>query len=72
MQHRAAPLLTLVVGNALIVWIVVEIAIIGYSNYPPLLAVYLALGVTIVLVSAGWLHVTGAFPRDRPAIVQQG
>jgi len=72
MQHRAAPLLTLAVGNALIVWIVVEIAIIGYSNHPPLQAVYLALGVAIVLVSAGWLHVTGAFPRDRPAIEQQG
>jgi hypothetical protein len=72
LQYRVAALLALAVGGALIVWIAVEIAIIGYSNHPPLQAVYLALGVAIVVVSAGWLRATGAVSHTRPAMEQQG
>lgn len=42
-----APLATLGVGVALLVWIVVEISMVGYTNSPPLQAVYLALGILI-------------------------
>jgi uncharacterized membrane protein len=42
----------------LIVWVAVEIAIVGYSNEPPLQALYLALGVVIVLVGVRWLRQT--------------
>lgn len=58
-RHPVAPVLALAVGGALLVWLAVEIAIVGYSNDPPLQPVYLALGVVIVLVGAGWLRRTG-------------
>ena len=44
-----------VVGAALLVWVAVEIAIIGYSNEPPLQAIYLVLGVAITVVGLAWL-----------------
>jgi hypothetical protein len=53
-RHRSAPLLTIVVGCALIIWIAVEIAMIGYSSSPPLQLGYLVLGGAIVLVGAAW------------------
>jgi hypothetical protein len=58
-RHPLAPLAALVVGAALLIWVVVEIAIIGYSNEPPLQAIYLALGVAITAVALGWLAQTG-------------
>jgi len=57
-RHRLAPLLACATGGALIVWVAVEIAIVGYSNEPPLQALYLALGVVIVLVGVRWLRQT--------------
>jgi len=53
-RHRLAPLLACAVGAALLIWIAVEIAIIGYSNEPPLQALYLALGAAILGVGLGW------------------
>ena len=53
-----------VVGVALLIWVAVEIAIIGYSNEPPLQAVYLTLGVAITLGAVGWA--TGRRPRASP------
>jgi hypothetical protein len=44
-----------VVGAALLIWVAVEIAIIGYSNEPPLQAIYLVLGVAITAGALGWL-----------------
>lgn len=37
-RHRLAPFLACAVGGALLVWLAVEIAIVGYSNEPPLQA----------------------------------
>lgn len=53
-RSRVAPLFAVVVGAALIVWITVEIAIVGYSNEPPLQALYLGFGVAIAVVGARW------------------
>ena len=58
-RQRWAPLLTLGVGVALVIWMAVEIAIIGYANDPPLQPIYLGLGVAIVLVGIAWLQQTG-------------
>ncbi len=54
-RQPIAPFLTLAVGVALLVWIVVEIAIVGYSNKPPLQALYLALGSAIAAIGVSWL-----------------
>jgi hypothetical protein len=50
-----APIATFGVGAALLVWVVVEIAIIGYSNEPPLQAIYLVLGFAFSIVGLVWL-----------------
>lgn len=44
---RWAPSATFGVGVALLIWIVVEIAMVGYTNSPPLQVIYLALGTVI-------------------------
>lgn len=58
-RHPVAPVLTLATGGALLIWLIVEIAIVGYSNHPPLQALYLGLGVAITLVGVGWLRLRG-------------
>ena len=55
-RHPVAPLLAFAVGAALLTWLVVEIAIVGYSSNPPLQPLYLALGVAMVLVGVGWMR----------------
>ncbi len=58
LQQRAwSWLLAVLVGVALIVWIAVEIAIIGYQADPPLQLIYGALGIVIL--------VAGALPSTR-------
>jgi hypothetical protein len=59
--------------RSLLVWLVVEIAVVGYSNDPPLQALYFGLGIAIALVGVGWTRQTGfglmmraAFPEARP------
>ena len=54
LQNRFAPPATVVVGIALLVWLAVEIAIVGYSDRPPLQPVYLLLGATITTVGLVW------------------
>jgi hypothetical protein len=54
-RHPLAPVAAFVVGAALLIWIAVEIAIIGYSNEPPLQAIYLVMGVAITVIALGWL-----------------
>ena len=49
---------------ALLIWVVVEIAIIGYSNEPPLQAIYLVVGVGVALGVAGGTGL--AFPHRSP------
>ena len=55
LQHWLAPLATCVVGVALLIWLAVEIAIVGYSDNPPLQPFYLLLGATITIVGLTWL-----------------
>ncbi len=55
-RHRAAPFLAFTVGCALLIWLIVEIAIVGYSNNPPLQPFYLGLGIVMTLVGAGWMR----------------
>ena len=58
-RHPLAPVAAFVVGAALLIWVAVEIAIIGYSNEPPLQAIYLTLGAVITVVALGWLTEVG-------------
>jgi len=62
LRHPLAPAAAFVVGAALVTWIGVEVAIIGYSNEPPLQAIYMVLGVAILLVALRWLWDAG-MPR---------
>jgi hypothetical protein len=59
LRHPLAPAAAFVVGAALITWIGVEVAIIGYSNEPPLQAIYMVLGVAILLGAIRWLWDVG-------------
>ena len=62
LRHPLAPTAAFVVGVGLLIWLAVEVAIIGYSDEPPLQAVYGILGVAIVLVACRWLLDVG-LPR---------
>ena len=64
LRHPLAPAAALVVGVGLLIWVVVEVAIVGYRNEPPLQAIYGILGVAIVLVAIGWLLGTGRSSVD--------
>jgi peptidoglycan/LPS O-acetylase OafA/YrhL len=64
-RHRWAPLLTVGVGGALLIWLAVEIAIIGYSNDPPLQPFYLALGLALGAVGFAWSRQRGALHPPR-------
>ena len=64
-RHPLAPVAAFVVGAALLIWVGVEIAIVGYSNEPPLQATYLVLGALIIAVALGWLAQTGLPSVDR-------
>ena len=59
LRHPLAPTAAFVVGAGLLIWVTVEVGIIGYSNEPPLQAVYAILGVAIVLIAARWVVVDG-------------
>jgi hypothetical protein len=64
-RHPLSPLLAFIVGAALLIWLVVQIAIVGYSNDPPLQALYLGLGVTIAAVGVAWMRAAAAAFRAR-------
>lgn len=53
-RHKLAPLAAAAVGATLLIWLAVEIAIIGYSNNPPLQPFYLLLGAAITAVGLSW------------------
>jgi hypothetical protein len=59
MRHPLAPIAAFIVGAGLLVWVAVEVAIIGYSNEPPLQAIYGVLAVAILLVAIRWLLAVG-------------
>ena len=52
--HRLAPAAALVVGVALLIWMAVEISIVGYSGSPPLQPFNLLLGAVITGVGWSW------------------
>jgi hypothetical protein len=64
LQHPLAPAAAFVVGVGLLIWVAVEVAIIGYSNEPPLQAIYGVLGLAILLVALRWLRVVGLAQLD--------
>ena len=51
-RNAVAPLLAFTVGVALLVWLVVEIALVGYTSDPPQQALYLGLGAAITLLES--------------------
>ena len=53
-RHQLAHIAALGVGVALLIWMAVEIAIVGYSNSPPLQPFYLLLGAVITSIGLGW------------------
>ena len=62
--HPLARALALVVGVALLVWLVVEICIVGYESNPPLQPPHLGLGIAITLLAVAWMRdTTGGFAR---------
>jgi hypothetical protein len=63
--HPLAPAAAFVVGAGLLIWVAVEVAIIGYSNEPPLQAIYGILGIAILLVAIRWLLDVGLSPLHR-------
>ena len=65
LRHPLAPAAAFVVGAGLLIWVAVEVAIIGYSNEPPLQAIYGILGVAILLVALRWLVLVGRPSRRR-------
>jgi hypothetical protein len=58
-RHSAARFLAFAAGCALLIWLIVEIEVVGYSSHPPLQAVYLGLGVVMTLVGAEWIRQVG-------------
>jgi hypothetical protein len=71
LRHPLAPVAAFIVGVALLVWVAVEIAIIGYSNEPPLQAIYLTLGAAITVGATGWVRnvgFAGLHPRSAEPI----
>jgi hypothetical protein len=63
-RNPLAPFAAVATGIALLIWVAVEIAIIGYSNEPPLQAFYFVLAVVITLVALAWMAEAGVpLPR---------
>ncbi len=60
-RHPAAPLLTTGVGVVLLIWLAVQIAIMGFGLDPPLQPIYLALDVILTFIGLAW------WPRTRSA-----
>jgi hypothetical protein len=51
-----APLLTVGIALTLLIWLAVEVAIVGYSSDPPLQPIYLGIAVLMMLDGIGWLR----------------
>jgi hypothetical protein len=65
----SAPFLAVGIGLALLIWLAVQIAIIGFSLNPPLQPIYLVLGVVILGVGLAWLIDAG---RHREPLAESG
>jgi hypothetical protein len=53
-RDARAALFAIATGLTLLIWLAVEIAIIGYSNEPPLQPFYLLYGLVMIAVGAAW------------------
>ncbi len=53
-RHPLAPIAALGVGGTLLIWMAVEVAIVGYTNWPPLQPFYFLLGVVISGFGLAW------------------
>ena len=53
-RHPLAPISALGVGVTLLIWMAVEVAIVGYTNRPPLQPFYFLLGTVISGVGLAW------------------
>lgn len=62
--HPWAPLLTIAVGGALLIWLFVEISIIGYADNPPVQLLYLVLGTLVAIVGVAWAVVSASDVRE--------
>jgi hypothetical protein len=70
LRHPLAPLAAFIVGVALLIWLAVEIAIVGYTNDPPIQLFYLLLGAATTVVGLAWLsrgRSADAAPAPAPA-----
>jgi len=66
LRHPLAPVAGFAVGVGLLIWLAVEISIVGYTNDPPLQPFYLLLGAAITGVGLAWLAEVGPwFVRGR-------
>jgi hypothetical protein len=70
-HHPLAPLFAFATGIALLIWLGVEIAIVGFANDPPLQPIYLTLGALLALVGAVWLWQTRSTAQS-PWITEGG
>lgn len=55
-----APLAAVVTGIGLLIWLLVEIAIVGFSIDPPLQPLYLALALAILVTGLRWFDARSA------------
>ena len=55
LRQPVAPLAALLTGIGLLIWLLVEIAIVGFSSDPPLQPFYLVLALAIVVTGLRWL-----------------
>jgi hypothetical protein len=55
-RHALAPLAACAVGLALLVWLAVAIAIVGFTMTPLLQPFYLLLGTAITAVGIAWVR----------------
>ena len=67
-RRSSARFLAFAAGCALLIWLIVEIEVVGYSSHPPLQAVYLGLGVVMTLVGAEWIRQVGWSRRKSDAV----
>ena len=58
-RHLLAPIVAIGVGVALLIWPAVEIAIVGYTNEPPLQPFYLIVGAATTVIGLGWAAEAG-------------
>ena len=68
LRQPLAPVATVVVGAGLLIWLAVEIVIVGYTSDPPLQPFYLLVGAVITVVGLGWLVETA--PSEQAHRVQ--